>query len=175
MSPTTWWMLYFSVAKSDCWLILRLGLLIKIIRSSQLTHTEANNTLWLLSAGPFRLSWVSSVHSSTLYRWKLDLWLQVSNRLVLSLISVSLLYLALLCVSILSLLQSLQWGVPKVCTVDSGFPCHKMEYSIWFLTSLADTVPGLKFISVAVKNLAADVLFFQLCGIGWCWMCGVET
>ena len=87
---------------------------------------------------------------------------------------VSLLCLALLCVSNLSLLQSLQWGVPNVCTVDSGFPCHRMECSIWHLTSLADTVPGLKFIDVAAKNLAADVLFFPVVWHWimlevWCW------
>ena len=159
--------LVFSVAKSDCWLVLRLSLLIKIIRSSQLAHTEANNALWLLSAGPFWLSWVSSVHSSTLYRWKLGLWRHASNRLVLSLISVSLLYLALLYISNLSLLHSLQWGVPNVWTVASGFPCHRMEYSIWDLTSVADTVPGLKFISAAAKNFAADVLLFP---VSWHWM-----
>ena len=104
------------------------------------------------------------MHSSTLYRWKLGLWLHASNKFVLSLISVALLNLALLYISNLSLLHSLQEGVPNVWTVDSGFPCHRMEYLVWFLTSLADTVPGLQFIRVAAKNFATEVL---LCPVSW--------
>ena len=94
------------------------------------------------------------MHASSLHRWKLGLWL-----LVLSFVSVALLNLALLCVSNLSLLHNLQDGVPNVCAVDSGFPCHRMEHFVWFLTGLAVTVPGLQFISFASKNLAAEVLF----------------
>ena len=82
-------------------------------------------------------------------------------------ISVALLNLALLCVSNLSLLCSLQDGVPNVCTVDNGLPCHMTECLIWFLTRSAETVPGLQFISVAAKSLATDVLFFP---VSWHWM-----
>ena len=82
---------------------------------------------------------------------------------VLSFMSVALLNLALLHISNLCLLHGLQDGVPNVWTVDSGLPCHKMEHFVGFLTSLAVTVPGFQFISVAAKELATDVLFFRSC------------
>ena len=125
------------------------------------------NTLWSLSAGPFRLSWISSVHhSSTLHRWKLGLWLHASNKFFFSLVDWcgSSESCSLVC------LQSFLAG----CTVckrgfqmfgqllDNGFPCQRMECLIWHLTSLADTVPGLQFIDVAEKNLATHVLFFPV-------------
>ena len=102
------------------------------------------------------------MHASSLCRWKLGLWLQASNGSVLSFIGVALSHLALLQISGLSLLQSLQAGVPNVCTVDGGLPCQRMEHLVWFLTGLAVTVPGLQFISVAAMNLATDVLFFPV-------------
>ena len=58
--------------------------------------------------------------ASSLCLWKAVLCLHASKRWVLSLISVSLLNLALLCVSNLSLLHSFHVVVPNVCAVDSG-------------------------------------------------------
>ena len=92
-----------------------------------------------------------------MYLWNAGLCLHDSKRWVLSLISVSLLNLALLYISNLSLLHSLQVGVPSVCTTERGLPCHRMEYLMVDRTILVLSTSGLKLINVAAMNLATDV------------------
>ena len=92
-----------------------------------------------------------------MYLWNAGLCLHDSKRWVLSLIRVSLLNLALLYISSLSLLHSLQVGVPNVCTTERGLPCHQIEYLRFDLTILALSTSGLKLINVAAMNLATDV------------------
>ena len=92
-----------------------------------------------------------------MYLWNAGLCLHDSKRWVLSLIRVSLLNLALLYISILSLLHSLQVGVPNVCTAERGLPCHRIEYLRVDLTILALSASGLKLVSVAAMKLAIDV------------------
>ena len=59
----------------------------------------------------------------------MEAWLMLARfaEVLPPVISVPGLNLARLKISSLSLLQSLQFGVPKVFTADKAFPCHSIE------------------------------------------------
>ena len=71
------------------------------------------------------------MHSSTLYRWKLGLWLHASNKFVLSLISVALLNLAHKCnlddATLKIVKRIVLFGNCPICfkMMPVGFPCPK--------------------------------------------------